>query len=333
MPRRPRRPLQLDRPRDVGAIVDDAWLVYRRHWRTLVLIAAVVVVPVQLIVFGVGLGWLTQGYDAQAPAGETIAGAFAQLLVATPLVTAMTVHVVLDAAEGGGGVDARRSVLAGLEAFRHLFLAIVLVALGVSLGLLLLILPGIVLAVRWAVVPQVVVVEGREGAEALRGSWALTRGQGWYAFAVVFVANVLVALVGVAFSYPLQLAADSADAQSLLLLGQALGQIFSLPLLAVAETLLYFSLRATRAGATPYGPRRGVAAPGQEPHRAEPPAPEVRHGTPPVPEAPRPADPAGDGPGRGGAAEDDPFGRAGEREEDPFGRRREEGWEPPVSGY
>lgn len=288
MSRRPDRPLRLDVPRDTGEVLDDAWRLYRRHWRTLILIAAVVVVPVQLIVFGAGLGWLTQGYDATATPGEAVAGTFAQLLVATPLVTAMTVHVVLDAAEGGGGVHARRSILEGLEAFRHLFGPIVLVGLGVGLGLLVLVVPGIFLAVRWAVVPQVVVVEARQGTQALSGSWALTRGQGWLTFLVLFVANVVVGVVGVAFSYPLQLAAEAADAQSLLLLGDTLGQVVSLPLLAVALTLLYFSLRATRSGAG-------------------------RHRPPAAPEAPRQQEVGGG--------------------DDPFGRRREEGWEPPVSGY
>lgn len=260
--------IQLRRPRNLGAIMDDTVAVYRAHWRALLAIAVVVVVPVQVIVFGLGLGWLTSGYDSTIPVGATLAGAAAQYFVIMPLVTAMTVDVVTDAADGGGGVSARRSIQAGLDVFARLLVPVALVIAAVISGIAFFVVPGLIFAVRLAVVPQAVVVEDRGGTDALRASWELTAGRGWFAFAVVLVINLLAGILGVALGYPLQLAADAADAQGLYLLGQIIGTVISQPIIAVALTLLYFSLRAEREGAAP---RAQPPPPPDEPPRWEPP--------------------------------------------------------------
>ncbi len=279
----------LDRPRDVGAILDDAFALYRAHWRTLLAVTAAIAVPVQLAVLGVGLGWLWSGYDSQRPLGDTIAAAAAQFLVVTPLVTAMAVHVVLAAAEERR--PSGRAVLAeGFDVFAPLFWALVLMTLGIAAGFLAFVVPGIFLLVRWAVVPQAVVVEGERGAAALRRSWDLVRGRGWFAFVVLLVVNLLSSVVAAAVTIPAGLAADAADAQALDLVGTIAGGLLTLPFTALAGTLLYFALRAGPALAAPPG---GTAGP-----------PEPREGA-----VPRPADP-----GAGDAWE----------------RRRREGWEPPA---
>jgi len=244
-------PVDLNRRRDIGNILDDAFALYRAHWMTLLACTACIVIPVQLLVFGVGLGWLTAGYDSTPPFGDNLAGAAAQLFVVTPLVTAMTVHVVQRSADRPGF---RATLSAAFEVFAALLGPIALVTLGVGAGIFLLIIPGIFLAVRWCVVPQAVVVDGARNADALRRSNALVTGRGWQAFGLLVVANVLVGIGSLIFNLPLSAASKSADAQWLQLVGQALGQIVTLPLLTLAVTLLYFSLRAEKEGATRSAP-------------------------------------------------------------------------------
>lgn len=253
--------LDLQRQRDLGRILDDAFALYRRHWRTLLAASAAVVVPVELAVFGVGLGWLDSGYVATRPLGAALAGAAAQLLVITPLLSAVTVHVVLGAARGERPA-AGAAIAAGLDAFSALFWPILMVALGVALGLPL-VVPAVFLAVRWAVVAQVVVADGLRGGAALRRSMDLTAGRGWFSFLLLVVVNLVVALFSLVFTIPLELAARAADAQALSLLGQTLGQLLSLPLLTLAVTLLYFTLRARREGASAAPP--GAPPPDRDP--------------------------------------------------------------------
>lgn len=241
--------IDLNGKRDLGAILDDSFALYRQNWRTLLLVAIVVVVPVHLLVYGVGLGWLWEAYPADSEAadlgdvGEQLAGIAAQLLVVTPLVTAMAVHAVRAAGEGRRA-GAGETLRAGFDVFGRLFPAVVLVALGVALGLIALIVPGIYLAVRWVAVPQAVVVEGKDGADALRRSWELTQGKGWFAFFVLLVANLLVGVLAALVLLPLEFAARDADTLALSLLGQIIGTVLSVPLLAVAYTLLYYTLFA-----------------------------------------------------------------------------------------
>ena len=269
--------IDLTKRRDLGRILDDSFALYRGHWRTLITVAIVVVVPVHLAVFGVGLGWLWSGYDATPPIGGQLAGIAAQLLVVTPLVTAMTVHVVREAAAGRrAGVG--ETLTAGLDVFGRLFPAVLLVALGVGLGLLVLIIPGLILAVRWVVVPQVVVVEDRRGTDALRRSFELVRGQAWFAFLLLVVTNLLVGVLSAIATVPLEYAAKEADTLSLSLLGQALGAVLSLPILGVAQTLLFYSLRAENDGA----PVAGAPVAGT-------PAPDCRAGPGPAPPAGEPS--------------------------------------------
>ncbi len=281
--------IDLRQPRDLGRILDDTGAIYRRNWRTLLLVAAVVVVPVHLVVFGAGLGWLWSGYDGRPDLGSQLVGIGAQLLVVTPLVTAMTVHVVR-AAAGDRRAPAGETLAAGLDAFAGLLGAVVLVALGVGLGLLAFIIPGLILAVRWVVVVQVVVVEDIRGADALRRSFELVRGQGWFAFALLLAANLIVGAISTLATLPLEYAARQADAMSLSLAGQIVGAILALPILGVAQTLLYFSLRAQKEG-------RPAGSPA-------PPAVTTLPGVPGSLVTPPPAD--------------------------PWQRRREEGWEPPT---
>lgn len=257
--------LELRRKRDLGRILDDSFSVYRANFGTLLLIAAAVVVPVYLLVYGVGLGWLWSGYETRATGTELeladvsdqLVGITAQLLVVTPLITAMTVHVVRTVAEEQH-TPARDAIAVGLDLFPKLLLTVALFGLGVIGGFMLLIVPGVILMVRWLVVSQVVVVEGRSGTEALRRSFELTRGRFWASFLVLFVLSLLAGVLAAVMLAPLEYAAEQADTMALSLLGQILGSVLTLPLVAVAYTLLYFSLIAESEGP---GAGTGTASP------------------------------------------------------------------------
>ncbi len=236
-------PLDLQARRDIARILDDAFALYRAHWRTLLAVSAAIVIPVQVGVLGLGLGWLFSDYDSTRPQGEVIAGVASQLFVVTPLVTAMVIRVVVEAA-AGQRTSTSEVITSGLELFPKLFWAIVLVALGVFGGFLAFVVPAVFLAVRWCVVPQAVVIDGARGTEALRRSWSLVQGRGWWTLAALVVANLLTTVLSVVFTVPGRLLARAVDAEAVNLAGGVLGQIATLPLLGIATTLLYFTLRA-----------------------------------------------------------------------------------------
>ena len=239
--------IELERPRDAGALLRDAFSVYRRHFWTFLAIGAIVVVPSELIVSGVGLDQLSARYDATPSFAEAaIPGAVSYLVVA-PLVSAICVFALRSVASGDSP-RAREAVIKGFEMFTPLFFAVLLAALGIALGLLL-IVPGIYLFVRWYFVPQVVVMESQQATAALRGSSRLVEGAWWRTFGLIVLVNVAALLAALVIGSPFTAAADSTDRAAWSLAGQIVAAVITHPFGALYSTLLYFDLRQRRRGA------------------------------------------------------------------------------------
>lgn len=234
-------PPDLLRRRDLGAILDESFALYRRHARTLLLATLLVVLPVDLAVLGGGLGWLWSGYEQDAQTASILVGALAQILLLSPLVAAIVVHVLREAA-AGTAPGPRSALQHGLGQWGALVGTMLLVVALVVAGLFALIVPGIVIGVHLAVVAQVVVVEDVRGAEALRRGWALVRGSAWWTFAVLLVANLIAGVLSLVVTLPLSVLAEQADAQAVTLVAEIVAHVFTLPLLAIATTLVYATL-------------------------------------------------------------------------------------------
>ena len=239
---------ELERPRDLSTLLNDAFQLYRSRAGTFLAISAAFVVPVELIVSGLGLEQLTAPYDESPPAAETAVPAAVSFLVVAPLVTATCIHALRELATGATP-RAGPAIQAGLDAFTPLFFAILLAAAGILLGLLALIVPGLYLAVRWFFVPQTVVLDGARGAGALTRSGELVQGFWWRTLGIVAVANLVAAVPGLLLVGPLNALADSTDRAWPQLLGETAAQIVTTPFVALISTLLYFDLRARRAAA------------------------------------------------------------------------------------
>jgi hypothetical protein len=223
--------------RDVGAILRDSLGLYGAHAGRLLAIALAVILPVDVIVFGIGLGELSGAYDASPSTGAQILEIAVTGLVTTPLVTAMVIEVLR-----AEHPSAARAIQAGLDVFPHLLLVMVLYAAGLLLGFAAFILPGIYVAIKLLFAIQTVVLDKSRGTAALRRSWELTDGAFWRTLGVYVVVVVGAALAGAVIGLPLAAAASGADSAFLGLLGAMLSQVVVAPFVAIATTLLYFDL-------------------------------------------------------------------------------------------
>lgn len=237
--------LQLRQVRDVGALFRDALAVFGRHARLFILLSAAVVVPADLIVEGIGLEMLTSSYDSSPTLAEAAVPTIVEFLVVTPIIAAICIYALHTIAEGerprAGAV-----LVAGFEAFTPLFGAVLLAALGIALGLIVLILPGVYLAVRWYFVPQAVVVETARGQAALGRSSRLVDGCWWRTFGLIVLANVAVAIPGFLLLTPFTAIAESTDRAVWSLVGSAVTTSITTPFVALYSTLLYYDLLARR---------------------------------------------------------------------------------------
>ena len=242
---RPPQDLVLEQKRDLSALVGDSLRVFGRHLGPFLALSAVVVVPVHLAVSGIGLEQLTARYDSSPTVPEAVIPTAVSFLVVAPLINAICIYALHSVADGGKPRPGR-SIVEGFEAFTPIFLAILLAAVGIAAGLILLIVPGVFLAVRWYFVPQAVVLERARGPAALSRSWDLTEGFWWRTFTALVVANLLALVPGLFLSAPLAAAAQSADRAAWSLAGTIATEIVTAPFLALLSTLLYYDLRARR---------------------------------------------------------------------------------------
>ena len=238
--------VELDRARDLGALLADSFGLFRRRIWTFLAISAVVVVPVYGVVFGIGLGQFKGGYDAGIPSAAAPVPVLVQILVVDPLVAVMVLHAIREMAVSEGP-RASRSIQAGLDVFAAVFWP-VLIALVCEIGTLITVIVPIVLYVRWYFLPQVVLAEGRRGTQALSASWELTRGFAWRTAGFVLVARLLIALAGGLLATPVALVAKAVDSQAVSLAATALGETLVAAPLGIFSALLYFDLRS-RQGA------------------------------------------------------------------------------------
>jgi hypothetical protein len=235
----------LERPRDISALFGDAIRAYRSNIGTFLLVSAAIIVPAELVVSGVGLEKLTGPYDESPAAAEAIAPTLVTFLVVAPLITATCIHALREIA-AGARPRPWRTLSAGLDAFSPIFFAVVLAAVGIAFGLLLLIVPGIFLFVRWFFVPQAVVIEDARGAGALTASGRVVDGFWWRVFGIVILANLAATVPNLLLIEPFSAIARSADKAVWGLVGQIAAETVTSPFVALVSTLLYFDLRARR---------------------------------------------------------------------------------------
>jgi hypothetical protein len=234
--------LDLTRPRSVGELLATTLRLFFAHAGLFLSLTLLVVAPVVVLVDGVWGRALWGGADAHAPAGADNAFTLLTIFVIPPLVTGL--HAVVARELGAGGVPSVRGALH--DAGPRLLPAIVTVAvatIGVMIGLLLLVLPGIWMSVRWYFGAQVAVLEGVPPQQALRRSAHLTEGRWWSTAGALSAAALTFGLAAAIATVGAGAVHDGVAYVSLLTVIQAV----SLSLTALFGTLLFFSLRARQA--------------------------------------------------------------------------------------
>ena len=158
----------LPRPMGIGEILSTAFQLYQRHWRTLLAIAAVVVVPFTLLQYLLG-NWVRDRGEVtsnglvvdEATWSVGLAGlvaALAGVVMFLVLTGAITRAVAAEVAGEDPGVE--QSYRFGFHRLGSVLLVSVLVGLATVAGLILLIIPGIYIEIRLCLSIEALVVRG-----------------------------------------------------------------------------------------------------------------------------------------------------------------------------
>lgn len=212
---------------DVGAVIRRVFDIYVDQ--------APVLLPAAAVVFVI-TGILSAVLVAAAPALALVAVIIS--LVATTLFTGMVVELVSDLQDGRRDASVNGLLQAATPVLGQLILVGIVAGVGIVIGFVLLIVPGLILITIWSVAAPVVVLERPGVFAALARSRELVRGNGWQVFCVILVLDILVVIVGSG----IELGADSAGS-GVGIVARVIVGVLSAPLSALAAAVLYFELR------------------------------------------------------------------------------------------
>jgi hypothetical protein len=250
---RPAR-LDLSRPRAYGELFQTTLQVFGRHADVLLTLALVLVAPVTLLVDGIWGGALANGADAKPSLAAQAVSAAVSVFVVLPLVTACNALFVRGLGEGSVPRDLRGVLSAGARAFPRVLGAVVLYVITVLAGFVLLIVPGVWLAIRCYFAVQAAALDGETPRAAMRRSADVVQGQWWRTFGYLLGTGLL---VGVAGSFATTAFAASGSG-ALFVAGTAVIESIVVSLTAIFATLFYYDLRV-RSDRAPTAPADTMA--------------------------------------------------------------------------
>ena len=215
-----------------SGVIGEAWALYKAHWRHLLTFSFVVYVAVSVIgaLLAAVLTWL----------GVILALLLS--LVALFWLQAALVKAVDDVRDGRADLSLGETFAAAREHLSAVLVAGILAAIGIIVGLILVIVPGLVLMTWWAVIIPTIVLENRSAGESFSRSRDLVRGYGWGVFGVI----VLMILLLIGFQIVLSLILSPLADWLQSFVAQIVSGTVTAPFIAVVLTLLYLRLRAAK---------------------------------------------------------------------------------------
>lgn len=222
-------------------VLGEAWALYKAHWRHLLTISLIVYIGIALISLLLTLilvNWLA----------GLLAAAIS--LVALFWVQGALVKAVEDVRDGRADLPLGETFARVRPQLSSIVVGGILAGIGVFLGLLLFIVPGLLLMTWWVLLIPVIVLEQRRAGEAFGRSRELVRGYGWGVFGVI----VLTILLLLGFSIVLAIVLAPFDEWLQSFLSNVISGTLTAPFIAVTWTILYYRLRGTKEAPAPTPP-------------------------------------------------------------------------------
>jgi hypothetical protein len=211
-----------------GRVIGEAFENYRNYAGPLLAGA--------LLVVGIG-GVISGVLSATNSVLLTLLGLIVYI-AAGVLYTGYVVKLVQDVRDGRRDHSVEELFEAAAPYIGTLFLNGILAAIGIGIGLVLLIVPGLILITVWAVVAPAIVVEDAGVLGAFGRSRELVRGNGWPVFGAIVLAYLIVLVVSFVTAGIGDAIANDAGH---IILG-TIGDILAAPILALVASALFFDL-------------------------------------------------------------------------------------------
>jgi hypothetical protein len=222
-------------------VLREAWDLYRRFAGHFLLISFVIYLITAVLVALLSLIGI---------AGVLI-GAIVSF-AATYVVQASLIKAVQDVRDGRVDLDLSQTVRAAGPYILPVIGASILAGIGVTIGFILLIVPGFILLTYWCLIVPFIVLGGSGVFGSFGNSWRTVRGYAWR----VFGTYVLVFLILIAFAIVLGFILILLPLWLRSFVNNLVTGTLITPFLALVATLIYYRLIAAHAGQAyiPTGP-------------------------------------------------------------------------------
>ena len=227
----------------VGGVVSETFSVYGQNWLILILSSIVIFVVTGLVT---GLLYSEGGLILGLIAGIVQLAAYA-------LYTGFVVRLVQDVRDGKRDQTVGDLMSSAAPAILSLIGFGILWAIGVAIGFILLIIPGLILITFWCVGAPAIVVEKEGPIGAFGRSWNLVRGDAWSVFATLLVILLIVIAIGFVLGIIATPISNGAT-----VVAQIISNVITAPIFAIAVSAMFFDLGGgsgrTAAAAAPAEP-------------------------------------------------------------------------------
>lgn len=172
-------------------------------------------------------------------------------VIAGTLYQGMVVSLVRDVQDGRRDSSIGQLIEETWPVVLPLIGAGILAGIGIAIGLIILIIPGLILLTIWSVIAPVIVVERSGAIDAFGRSRALVKGNGWQVFGVIFVVFLISGVASFVFR---AIGASISDSFAMLALFSLIASTLTAPIGALAASTIYFNLIALQgapAGTAP----------------------------------------------------------------------------------
>jgi uncharacterized protein UPF0259 len=229
----------------LSGVLGEAWQMYKAFARHLLAIAFIIYLIAAVIAALLGL------------AGGFIGTLLGSLvgIIAAYLLQATLVKAVQDVRDGRADLSIGETVRAATPFLAPVIGASILAGIAITIGLILIIVPGLFLITIWAVIVPVIVLEGAGVFDAFGRSRQLVRGRGWHVFGTLVLTWIILLVVNLVLGAIFVALPD--------MLSNGLSSVISgtlvAPFIALVVTLVYYRLSGTSdpvppgAGSGSYG--------------------------------------------------------------------------------
>ena len=223
------------------AVLGEAWSLYKTHWRHLLPIAFVVYLLLSLftLLLVLLLSWL----GAIAAAFVSLAGTF--------WLQGALVIAIEDVRDGRADLSVSETLGRVRPRMNALAIGGILASIAITIGFILLIVPGLILLTWWLLIVPVIILEGRSATESFGRSRELVRGNGWNVFGLIVLTVVILIVAGIILGIVLALVLSFLSDDLAQYISSVISNTIFTPFVAAGWTLAYYHLREEQTVAAP----------------------------------------------------------------------------------